>query len=166
MAELQQALNMTHTYLGKIRLDPGDAREFHKLRSLFHILDHLHRVHERFDEEDNRARVVASYPEFAKNRDKFMTIVTAFLTRDKSLDLTKLANDADQLRIQLQQEENDRRSEVIHRVAEGAMNVVDANDHLEGIRWLKRVSIHLARILYHLSTYEKKKTGDDDDEGQ
>jgi len=48
----------------------------------------------------------------------------------------------------------------MEKVATGKFDVLQANDYLEAIRWLDRVSDHIERISFHIST-GKINPGDD-----
>ena len=60
--ELQIALDETHRFLDRIHLDSTDSQEWKNLLALIHILDHMQRLHERCDEEEDRAITTINTP--------------------------------------------------------------------------------------------------------
>ena len=57
---------------------------------------------------------------------------------------------------QIEDEVTPIRETIIENTAAGKINIEIANDYLEAIRWLDRVSDHIERIAYHLAS---EKTG-------
>lgn len=65
LMELQAALDETHLYLDKIHLQQGTDPNWERLLNLIHALDHLQRIHERCEEEEDRANTLKLTPELA-----------------------------------------------------------------------------------------------------
>ncbi len=74
---LQGELDRVELYLDQIHLEKLEAPEGRRLLHLLHGLDHLQRLHERLEEEPDRARTVRSDPAMADPRQELMGLVRA-----------------------------------------------------------------------------------------
>jgi len=149
--EMQTVLNKTHDFANHIHMQ--DEKEHHrfKLLSLIHALDHMQRLHERLEEDAERARTVLSLPSLKKFRNELSDIILNMIdSKALLLEKKKLA----QLEIflsEMTQQAEQLRHETMAGIASGELTVIAGNKHLEAIRWLRRVSIHVNKITMHLS---------------
>jgi phosphate:Na+ symporter len=155
LLEMQKALDATHAYVDFIHLDKTDNPQWQQLVAAIHILDHLQRLHERCDEEEDRAFA-------AKNNDDLILFVKHLITL-----ISQIFNHIDHQRwrenAQLARNANETllaklapiREEVMSNIAVGDITVPQATQRAEAIRWLKRVSYHISRITHHLDNFHR-----------
>lgn len=151
LLNLQNALDETHAYVDLIHLEKQSEPEWQALFSTIHLLDHIQRLHERCDEDFDRANVATETEELSEAVDLLNQNIKLLIQaiNEKRWDETKnIANTTIKIRELLEP----LRNSIMSQVAEGKINVPKATDIAEAIRWLKRVNIHIDRITLHLNT--------------
>ncbi len=73
---LQGELDRIELYLDQIHVEKLEAPEGRRLLHLLHGLDHLQRLHERLEEEPDRARTLRSDPALADLRQELLCMVS------------------------------------------------------------------------------------------
>ncbi|MBD3670161.1 MAG: Na/Pi cotransporter family protein [Gammaproteobacteria bacterium] len=149
MAELEQALQETQVYIDDIHLSQDKGRDWERLYAITHALDHMHRLHNRFRDEERRA--------IAKNSEHMMELKQ--LLDSRLIDLVNeieagdwgLASQrAEEMARDMDLEADGLRDRIMAMVASDEMDVPLANDSLKTLRWLNRIGTHIARMLYYL----------------
>ncbi len=151
LQQMQQALDQTHDYLDQIHLKPEDSAEWARLVALIHTLDHLQRLHERCDEEGERAvtarATAALQPQCVQLLNGIAEIKVA-ITSKLWLEVSQQAlSIADEIR----DNTSPARAAVMANIGSGEISVADGTARLEAIRWLQRVSHHIAKICGHIA---------------
>lgn len=148
--QMQIELDQTHAYLDQIHLQSTDGGEWLQLVALMHILDHLQRLHERCEEEAYRPIKTRS------NRDLRTHCEQLALTVSETI------NDLNQQKWHQAQQRTEKmveaiqtmvspcRREVMIKIASGELTVSQGTVSLDAIRWLQRVSQHIAKLTEHL----------------
>ena len=150
LAELQKVLNATHDYLDRIEIQNPERSEWHKLVALIHAIDHMQRLHERCDEDLDRALIASRQIELESVEsilDLAIDRVVHFIDSRQWQQAVKLANRTFD---QIAALEQPQRDQIYLEVARGDMDVADATRYAEALRWLTRVSRHIARICFYL----------------
>ena len=146
LSELQAALDQTHLYIDKIHLQNESGAQWERLVAMIHTLDHLQRLHERCDEEEDRAITVRENSQFMRERSLMIDAISKMIQLIK--DDPKITG-AMKARTKLYKQIKPYRREVMIRIARGDIDVPEGTDYLEGVRWLQRVNWHIVRITYH-----------------
>jgi len=151
LGQLQKDLDAIHQYLDDIELEKQNKRESMQLRSLFHSLDHMQRLHERCDEDADRASN-------AERREELKVMLEPILARlNQIIELTKIREFADSGRLAdenlaiAEAQAGQARDNVMLDLTSGKVNVEYATESLEAIRWLRRVCRHISRTALHLT---------------
>lgn len=146
---LQEALDETHSYVDQINLQSPHSHHT-ALVSIFHVLDHLQRLHERCDEEESRAyRASVSLDLKEQYRCLLNTVHQLLkLTQQHQWQQARALCVITNKKIHSSNEPT--RNIIMNHIAEGKLDVPDATHSLEAIRWMNRVSYHLAQITTHL----------------
>lgn len=147
--QLQQALNKTHSYLDQISLKNQSGTQWERLVAMIHMLDHMQRLHERCEEEEDRAITLRDSKQFVNEKDIMIMGIKAMMAAMDANDLQALLEHANNTKEQLYKQLKPYRKIVVEQIARGELDVIIGTDYLEGIRWLKRVSWHLMRISFH-----------------
>jgi phosphate:Na+ symporter len=148
---LQQELERTHSYLDHIHLTPRDQSDWERLVALIHTLDHIKRLHERFEEEEDRA-ITAKATVPLRDISQLLThTIEEILRRLAAEEWETAAHCAEEAFYEITQQAEPLREAVMNQVASGELDVLRSTNRLEAIRWLRRVSKHLARITHHYS---------------
>jgi len=148
---LQAALNETHAYVDLIHLDKSSSPEWQSLLSVIHSLDHLQRLHERCDEDEDRAIAARETEELSTVVDSLISNITDIIKAIENKNWIDADRISEELTSEISKQLDPLRDTIMSQVAAGKMNVPAATDIVEAIRWLKRVNTHINRITYHLN---------------
>lgn len=155
MADLQEAIDTTHAFVDLIHLRPKEHVEWDHLIAVVHTLDHLQRLHERCEEDEDRAMIAISPAATsiknatAQLRDMLNRLLP-LLEKNQWSEAEQLASSTSS---DIDQQQQQIREKILHRLASGEIDAPTATERLEAIRWLHRVGRHIERIIhyYHLS---------------
>ena len=150
LEEMQDVLNKTHDFADHIHIK--DEKEKHRLKllSLIHALDHMQRLHERLEEDVERAKTVLSLSSLNKSRKYLSQIVSSIINSKELLMDESVLVQLEKLVSEITQQAEVLRGETMASIASGELTVAIGNKHLEAIRWFRRVCIHVNKIMMHL----------------
>ncbi len=150
MNKLQRILDETHQFLDRITIPNFESRESRHLIAMIHAIDHMQRLHERCDEDLERALNASQRQELVESRsvldEQIDLIIEAIEQRDfeHSTELaTATYNRCKELEIK-------GRDQIYLAVARDRIDVRYATECAEALRWLTRVSRHISRISHYL----------------
>lgn len=146
---LQFALDETHAYLDRIHLSTGDGADWERLIALIHTLDHMQRLHERCEEEEDRAINAKSNDVLAEQCQLLVHTIDEIVDTIDHHRWTVAAKIANSAETQIRDRVESYRKITLSRIGRGEINVAEGTNHVESIRWLRRVSRHIARITEH-----------------
>jgi phosphate:Na+ symporter len=146
VSRLGKQLDQVHAYVDRIHLEPDRAVAWRRLMAAIHMLDHLQRLHERCEEEPERAGQLAIQTALMSEAD--VTLETLDLVRSAIASRhMKPASEAALRRAdELAMRSYALREQIMADVARGILDVRTGTKRLEGIRWLRRVTRHVARM--------------------
>jgi len=155
LAELQQALNKTHDFADHIQIK--DEKESYRLQllSFIHVLDHMQRLHERLDEDADRAETALLLNILDEPRKKLGQLISMIIENSAVEIESDTLNFSDDLLMYINEKAEFLRDQTMAQIAASEISVIEANRHLEAIRWLRRVSIHVHKIMHHLNNSQK-----------
>ncbi len=148
---LQRALDEAQLYLEHIRLEGDNDQARSQLLSIFHVLDHLQRLHERCDKEESRVLTARATKELADECARMSDCISQILGDMDNKQLDAAIQCTASLQKYLHAERTPYRATIMEQIASGDLDIPEGTRRLEAIRWLDRVSHHLARIIQHLS---------------
>jgi len=149
LSELQAALDETHTYIDDVNLQAGAGADWERLIALIHTLDHLQRLHERCEEEEDRAITARETPELIEQRELLIDCVNTVLAAIEQANWNEAVKVSVKASEVIHKNVRPYRLRIMEKIASGEMSVTEGTDCLEAIRWLRRVSKHIARIMAH-----------------
>lgn len=150
LQRFQQSLTLTQNYVDKIHLSEENQLQWQRLYGITHALEHLQRFYHRILEVNSISRACQA-------------VAFADLLRQLCRDIHRLQEyhqqsawrDAGQLSAGMAEKMNEKtdqlRDKFIANVASDTLDVPIANDYLHALRWLNRVSTHVARISFYLA---------------
>ena len=154
---LQADLDRLELYLDQIHLAPapspaqgGMAEPGKALLHLLHGLDHLQRLHERCEEDQDRLRTAATSAGLGSERSLLLETLDQLpelVQQGRWPQASDLASASAQA---LHRRVAPYRQEVLAAVGRGELDLDAGTARLEAIRWLRRLSQHLERACYHL----------------
>ncbi|WP_319379794.1 Na/Pi symporter [Thiomicrorhabdus sp.] len=150
LTQLQQDLDQTQYYLDQIHLTQNEGHLWQRLVTMIHLLDHLQRLHERCEEESERAEACKRFPTLQTTSDRMARDITTLSAKLRERDWAVSLQLTDSLHRFVDQDAEAYRHAMMERMGRGEISSDQCWDSLEAIRWMKRVSNHLYRLCYHL----------------
>lgn len=151
LPELQTALDETHTYLDKIHLKTGEGPLWDRLVNMIHALDHLQRIHERCEEDEDRAKTAQATMALVEEKNLLIDSLQQIMGLIQSDRWQNATAHAHKISKHIHHKVEPYRTTTINQVAVGQLDVLTSTERLEAIRWLRRVSKHIRRITYHMN---------------
>ena len=148
--ELQSALNDTHAYVDRIKPKSSEGAEWERLLNMFHALDHLQRLHERCEEDEERAITARDTEELTEECSLLINSIRSIVDDVEGNNWLKASEKANDTAAKIHVKVRPYRRNVIAGIANGTYDVYAGTGKLEAIRWLRRVSKHIARITEHV----------------
>ena len=150
LARMQTSLDETQQYLDRIEFKTVTDVNSERMLNLIHALDHLQRLHERCEEDEDRAITAREAADLSSIEQSLSSAVTHVLERIMVDDWTEIEVRSRQAELDIAEQVEPMRDMIASAVTYGRLDVPEATDCLEAIRWLDRVSHHIARISLHL----------------
>jgi len=147
--ELQSALNGTHLFVDHITIKTAEDANWERFVNIIHTLDHLQRLHERCEEDEDRAVTARDTPELAEECTVLTNTIKEIIQDIEDNNwhhAYDIANKAGEI---IHSKVRPYRAQVMSKVATGELDVNQGTSNLEAIRWLRRVSRHVTRITQH-----------------
>jgi phosphate:Na+ symporter len=160
LVELQVALNDTTAYIGHINLETSKGPNWERLIATIHVLDHMQRLHERCEEEENRAITARETAELSEDHKILTTNIAHIIDDINNKRWTDAAERATKTAYRICAQVEVHRDKIMANVAAGTMDAPLATACLEAIRWMERVSTHIARITHHMEQAAMEKTAE------
>ncbi len=149
LRQLQLDLDRVHELLDRIEPEDRNSPDRLRLMNLMHLYDHLQRLHERCEEEQDRAITSRQSPEIERQREAFLEALRAVQQDIEQQRWGVAAHRAERIWQSLEHHAQDIRATIIEKMASGELHINEGTSRLEALRWLRRVSKHIARITYH-----------------
>ena len=150
LARMQTALDETREYLDKIELKGSADANWERMLALVHVLDHLQRLHERCEEDEDRAITAREASDLSSIKHSLVSAIADILDKIVLANWGDIVVRSRQVELDITEQVEPMRDIIASSVAKGRLRIPDATDCLEAIRWLDRVSHHITRIGLHL----------------
>lgn len=149
MNELQESIEKVSSYLDNIHITDTSDIKSTQLVELLHTLDHMQRLYERCEEEEDRIIVARESKLFVEQIGAVMNMIRQVLVDVELGNWSEAQKIAEQVYVEMKNEETSNRSLIIARMGKGEIDVPTGTQYLESLRWLKRVSRHIMQITRH-----------------
>ncbi|HEB81619.1 MAG TPA: Na/Pi cotransporter family protein [Gammaproteobacteria bacterium] len=160
LRELKSALDETRNYVDMIHLQKDRQPDWQILMAVIHSLDHLQRLHERCDEDIERALTARQAPELARYVALASKKLNAIIEDASANRWQQALNDASELASVLSADAAGIRQQITGRIASGEISVPEGTRYFEAVRWLRRVASHILRISSHQQKAQQLLTGE------
>jgi len=149
LQELRSALNATQSFVDDINIDSAQDSNWERLVNTIHTMDHLQRLHERCEEDEDRAVTARDTPELREECSLLTNSIKEIISdieEDNWQHAYQVAKSAGDL---IHEKVRTFRAEVARRMANSELDANTGTSNLEAVRWLRRVSRHITRITQH-----------------
>ena len=150
LARMQIALDETEQYLDTIEFKASPDANGERMLALVHALDHLQRLHERCEQDEDRAVTARQAADLSSIHQGLLSMIIDIqeeIIVDNWKDIVVRSRLAE---MDITEQVEPMRDIIASSVTYGRLDVPGATDCLQAVRWLDRVSHHIARISYHL----------------
>jgi phosphate:Na+ symporter len=151
LSHLRTSLQKIHDYVDLIHVREMAGSDWERLVALIHAMDHMTRLHERCAEEEYRAKIARDTQAFTEQREIMLATIARIIVEVDKGNWTTTAQRADQMYQVLRDKESTYRQAVISRMGSGEIDIPSGTRQLQAIRWLRRVSHHIARVSEYVS---------------
>jgi len=107
-------------------------------------------LHERCEEDEDRAITARETADLSSIKQGLLSAVVDILEKIMLADWDDIVVHSRQAELDITEQVDPMRDIIATSVANGRLSIPDATDCLQAIRWLDRVSHHIARISLHL----------------
>lgn len=151
LVELQMAQDQTQAYIDHIHLSDAAGADWERLIAIIHTLDHMQRLHERCEDQEDRAIVASQTEQLREICQLLITSINEIINNIESNRWTLAARHAKETAEKIGEQIHPQRDVMMANVASGIIDVPTGTSYLEALRWLQRVSKHVAGITTHFS---------------
>jgi phosphate:Na+ symporter len=149
MSELRRSIEQASSYLENIHItDTSDIKSV-QLIELLHTMDHMQRLFERCEEEEDRIIVARESKLFIEQIELVMSMikqVLEFIELGNWTNARKISSDVYE---EMQKSETMNRKIIIEKMGHGEIDLQTGTQYLESLRWLTRVCRHIMQITTH-----------------
>jgi phosphate:Na+ symporter len=150
LSSLQNALDETEHYVDRIHLSRSEGHLWKRLVSIIHTLDHLQRLHERCEEESDRAEASKQFSALSAVSQRLENDLQTLRDHWQNAQWEQAIELSRTLYHHIRQQSEGYRHRMVQQMGQGTLSAEQCRDSLEAVRWMERVSKHLYRISYHL----------------
>lgn len=151
LLELKYELIKTGDYIDHIDLVNSKDEHRDHFINIFHAMDHIQRLHDRCYEDAGRVAILKSIGDTRQDREKFATVFVEMISDFENGDGLAAAERANDLAAHIENRVETLRHTIMENVADNHISVETGATSLDAVRWLKRVSTHVARLTHHLA---------------
>ena len=155
LSDLQSALDETHAYVDLIHLEKDNTGSWKTLMAVVHTLDHMQRLHERCEEDINRAVAAKQTFELEPYVELVSQTIKQIISDIENNCWNEAEDHAKEVASVMSKDASEIRKQILTKVGTGEISVLAGTTCLEGIRWLRRVSAHVLRIIHHQASAQK-----------
>ena len=151
LLELKYELIKTQSYIDHIDMSANKVEQQDHFINIFHAMDHIQRLHDRCYEDTDKANDL-KYIEDTEAERKMVAAIFVDVVNDlQSNDWLASTERANELAAQISNRVEQLRHSIMELVAENKISVARGNASLDAVRWLDRISGHVARLNHYLA---------------
>jgi len=160
LVELKYELIKTRSYIDHVDLLNSKDEHREHFINVFHAIDHIQRLHDRCSENLSRINMLKSIEYAQPDRLKICDTFDAMIHDLENNDWLAAAERANDLAAHISDRINALRHIIMEDVADNRISVAAGTTSLDAVRWLDRVSAHVARLSHHLAATSNNESFD------
>jgi len=149
IGHLKQRFSLVRVFLDEIHLSPQQERDWKRLNAAIHLLDHMGRLLARCEEEPERVHTLVSVKalrQMAINLSELALQLDELISAEQWTEAAELAGNFSH---SVDAQAEMLRTSISVGIASGELDMEAGTERLEAVRWVRRVSLHIARLLHH-----------------
>jgi phosphate:Na+ symporter len=153
LLELKYELIKTQYYIDHI--DMSDSKDEHRNHfiNLFHAMDHIQRLHDRCYEEVDRVDNLRNIEGTQPDRKKVTAVFVEVIDDLENNDWLAAAERSNELAAHITNRADLLRHNIMEHVADNRISIETGTASLDAVRWLDRITGHVARLSHYLANY-------------
>lgn len=151
LLELKYELIKTQSYIDHIDMSNNKVEQHDHFINIFHAMDHIQRLHDRCYEDADKANDLKYIEDTEADRKKVATVLVEVVSDLENNDWLAATERANELAAQISNRVEQLRHSIMELVAENKISVARGNASLDAVRWLDRISGHVARLSHYLA---------------
>lgn len=152
LAELGYELNKTEVYIDDI--DMSSRKDIHRDQFIntFHAMDHVQRLFDRCYEEADRVTNLEYIEDTQADRKKVIRGFVEVISELDNNNWSSAAASSHELSVHISHRVAELRHTIMENVADNHISAARGAVSLDAVRWLERVTGHVAKLNHYLAT--------------
>ena len=155
LLELKYELIKTQSYIDHIDMSDIKVEHHDHFIDLFHAMDHIQRLHDRCYEDVDKVTDLKYIEDTESDRKKVAAVFIAVINDLENNDWLAAAERTNDLAANITNRVEELRHSIMELVANNRISVPRGNASLDAVRWLDRISGHVARLSHYLANGAK-----------
>ncbi|MCK4866164.1 MAG: Na/Pi cotransporter family protein [Gammaproteobacteria bacterium] len=151
LLELKYELIKTQSYIDSIDMSDSKVEHHDHFINLFHAMDHIQRLHDRCYVDVDKVTDLKYIEDTESDRKKVAAVFIEVIQDLETNDWLATAERANELAANITTRVDELRHSIMEHVAENRISVPRGNASLDAVRWLDRISGHVARLSHYLA---------------
>ncbi|MCF6193610.1 MAG: hypothetical protein L3J46_04665, partial [Kangiellaceae bacterium] len=151
LLELKYELIKTQSYIDSIYMSDSKVEHHDHFINLFHAMDHIQRLHDRCYVDVDKVTDLKYIEDTESDRKKVAAVFIEVVQDLETNDWLAAAERANELAANITARVEELRHSIMEHVAENRISVPRGNASLDAVRWLDRISGHVARLSHYLA---------------
>lgn len=152
LLELKYELVKTQSYIDHIDMSDGKEEHHDHFIELFHAMDHIQRLHDRCYEDVDKVTDLKYIEDTELDRKKVASVFVDVINDLEHNDWLAAAERSNELAANITNRVEELRHNIMENVADNRISVPRGNSSLDAVRWLDRISGHVARLNHYLAS--------------
>ncbi|MDH5599991.1 MAG: Na/Pi symporter, partial [Gammaproteobacteria bacterium] len=151
LLELKYELIKTQSYIDNIDMSDNKAEHHDHFIKIFHAMDHIQRLYERCYEDKDKLLDLNYIEDTDADRRKVSAVFSEVVNDLQSNDWFSATEQANELAANISNRAEHLRHSIMEHVAQNRISAARGNASLDAVRWLDRISGHVARVCHYLA---------------
>lgn len=151
LLELKYELVKTQSYIDCIDMSDNKEEHHEHFINLFHAMDHIQRLHYRCYKDVEKVTDLKYIEDSASDRKKVATVFVEVINDLENNDWLAAEERTNNLAANITNRVGKLRHSIMENVADNRISVPRGNTSLDAVRWLSRITGHVARLSHHLA---------------
>lgn len=150
LLELKNDLIKTESYIDNIDVNDRSDEHREQFINIFHAMDHVQRLHERCYEDSDRVINLNYIEDIQADREKVAGVLIEVINDLASNQWLAATEHSNFLVGYVEQRVVELRHTIMENVADNHISAARGAASLDAVRWLERVSSHVAKLNHYL----------------
>lgn len=151
LLELKYELIKTQSYIDHIDMSGHKDKHHDYFIDVFHAMDHIQRLHDRCYEDESKVTDLKYIEDTESDRKRVASVFIKVVNDLENNDWLAAAERTNNLAANITNRVEELRHSIMEHVADNRISVARGNASLNAVRWLDRITGHVARLNHYLA---------------